>query len=529
MALGEGLGWKASDHLTVTACQEWSRSWRESLSAPWARPLTASVRSGFSSTSLPRAAPTTSRPRPACAPRSMPGRWSARSRLWWTATRPCGRRFRRSTAQPCRRVAGRQSFSLVCEDAGGWSEQAAAGSSGRRGLAPVRPGARAAPSRHAADGRPRRAGAPPGHPPHRRRLLVSRHSGARAAGAVPRGGRRRAGAALGSRGWTTRSTSGWRGRRWRTAGARPCWRTGGRRLAGLPTLELATRPAASGGADRPGRQPPASAAGRARGGPARAQPEAARHAVHDAGRRVPGAAGPPHRPGGPGDRRAARRPVPVGARRHGGLLRQPGGAAWRPDRRPHVRGASGAHQGDGARRLRARRLSAAAPRRAPPARAGRQPDAAVPGFVRDAEGDARRRGAHRLRPRRGGGRGGAGGLPAGVALPAPAAGSFRADAPCGGAPGKLEPRAAVQHRPVRRRDRGAPAGPLRPAAAVGRRRARSSRSRRCRSSPRRSATSSSLPGTTPRRPARRRPSTICSRRRPSGRRRRRRWCSTRSG
>ena len=128
----------------------------------------------------------------------------------------------------------------------------------------------------------------------------------------------------------------------------------------------------------------------------------------------------------------------------------------------------------GGGRLRARRLPAAAARRAPGAGARRQPDAAVPGLVRAAEGDAGSRGADRLRPRRGGGGGGARRTCGSRRWrsPRPPA-PVRPPAPRGRAAGGLEPRPAIQLRPLRRRDGGAPDGALRGAAAVDRRRSRS--------------------------------------------------------
>jgi len=241
---------------------------------------------------------------------------------------------------------------------------AVAGAAGGGGVAALRSGGGAAAAGEPVDGQRAwggaRAGDAAGHPSHRGGFLVARGVHARARGALPRGGRRRRGASQPSGQDVRRACAAG------TGGAARRRRGGALLVAGAAGRGAdpggAHRPAAAAGADACRGQPGGAAAAGPRRGAPRAEPGPARHAVHDHGRGVPRVPRPPHRAGRRGDRLAAGRTVAAGLRGHAGLLRQSGGVARRSGGRSVVRRAGGAYPVAGARLLRARRLSAGAPR-----------------------------------------------------------------------------------------------------------------------------------------------------------------------
>ncbi len=241
----------------------------------------------------------------------------------------------------------------------------------------------------------------------------------------------------------------------------------------------------------------------ARAGGARAR--AQRHPVHDPARRLQGAALPLHRAARPAGRRAHHRPRPRRLHRHGGLLRQPGGAAQQPARQPLVRRPPRPGPRPRPRRLRAPGLPVSGAGGGAAAGARSQPLAAVPGDVRAAEGAADQgAGPHPLRPQRGGRaahrRRPAAGLDAGGG----AHRAVRPHADHGGERGGPGRRLQLQLRPLRRRDGRAHGAALREPARRPRRGPRNAGSPTCRCSPRPSATGCWSPGTTPARTTRRR-------------------------
>ena len=211
--------------------------------ARWRCSPTASGRSGSCTSWRRRRAPTTSRRRPACSPpldaaaleRAVQALVDRHAAL--RTTFPASPSDRR--AAPAGRRARWPSRSAR-EDATGWSEERLRSRLAEEAWRPF--DLERGPLLRVSlwTGGAGRSGRPAGHPSHRGRLLVAGGADAGAAGALPRGVRRRAGGARRRRASPTRSTSGWSRRPCAAAAARSCSPTGGERLAGLPTLELAT-------------------------------------------------------------------------------------------------------------------------------------------------------------------------------------------------------------------------------------------------------------------------------------------------